>query len=143
VTTWLPWYSVGGWHSLAPGAGSVAEFNALTLTWDGSGWQLGSGKVGFILLGFACVMAVLGVVCAVDVACGWRTRPGLVVVGIGATVLFVLALLEARVTPPFGDEPPLAYTWGAVLGVVAAVFSVLGSWSAWLAERKPVHSLAV
>jgi len=65
------------------------------------------------------------------------------VVGLGATCLLVVALLEAYATPPFGDELPLVYTWGAILGVVAAAVSVLGSWSAWLAEREAVHSLAV
>jgi len=141
VTTFLPWYSVGGWHSLTPGTPVVSEFNALTLNWIG--WQFGSEEWGFVLLGLACVMAALAATCAVALARGWRAPRSLVVVGLGATVLLVLALLEAYATPPFGDEPPLAYTWGAILGVVAAAVSVLGGWSAWLAERKAVRSLAV
>jgi len=88
-------------------------------------------------------MASLTVASVVAVVRGWRPRRWIVVVGFGTTALLVMALLEAYATPPFGDEPPLAYTWGAILGVVAAVIGVLGGWSTWLAKRKAVHSLVV
>ena len=97
--------------------------------------------MGFVLLGFACALAALAVTWAVAVAHGWSARSVLVVMSLGAAVLLVLALLEAHATPPFGDEPPLSYTWGAAIGVAAAVVSVLGSWSAWLTGRRAVPSL--
>jgi hypothetical protein len=136
VTTFLPWYSVGGWHSLAPGRPGAEEFNALALIWDGGIWQPGSARFGIALLGCACVMVVLTLASTLALVRGWRMQWWLVAIGLAATILLVLTLLQAYATPPFGDEPPLAYTWGAVLGVLAAAVSFLGGWSAWLAQRK-------
>ena len=140
MTMFLPWYSVGGWHSLAQGNGPVSEFNALTLRWDGSRWQFGAREWGFLLLGLASVVTALTVACSVAVSRRTGGRSWVLVLGVFATTLLVVALLEAYATPPFGDEPPLAYTWGAVVGVLAASVSVFGSWSGALVARRLIPS---
>ena len=39
-------------------------------------------------------------------------------------------VLEAHAKPPFGDGPPLRFSWGAVVGVAAATISLIGACSA-------------
>ena len=57
------------------------------------------------------------------------------VLSLAGTALLVVTLIEAHATPPFGDEPPPSFTWGAVVGVLAPIVSTIGGWSAFLVVR--------
>jgi hypothetical protein len=130
LATLFPWYGVGGWHSLAPGTGPTTEFNALTIDWL-SGWQFGARTWGFVLLGLAlAVLAVAAVYWWMDgsekISVLWPLG-----LAVAASLLIAVSLLEASAMPPFGDEPALTYTWGALVGVFAAGLSAISSWIAF------------
>jgi hypothetical protein len=47
-----------------------------------------------------------------------------------STALLVLMVVELLARPPFGAGPRLQYSWGAVVGVVAAAVACMSAWSA-------------
>jgi hypothetical protein len=125
ISTMLPWYQSG---EASPGFSATSQY----LT--GSSLHPGMPAFGYLVLAMSCFFLVLA---SIDwVVVRWRAQPVANVVmwltagvAISAAALLLLVILEAHARPPWGDSPPLSSGWGAAVGLIASVTSLVGA--AW------------
>lgn len=134
ASTLLPWYgsdtvtSVSMWH-LSEEASALSTF--LLPSVGSSSYSPGTYHWGYLILGLSCAVAALSGIALIAVPHRKESKlkgamPLLCMIVLAALTLVVLVVLEARAKPPFGDDPPLRFAWGAVVGVVAATLSLIG-----------------
>ena len=92
--------------------------------------------MGILILALSCGVAMSAIMTLGTHVVGRRTPFGLYAVLVALALLLVIAtVLEAHAKPPFGDGPPLRFSWGAVVGVAAATTSLIGACSAVILKR--------
>lgn len=144
ASTFLPWYGSDTVGSLSVWKLS-AETNALSTFLlppaGSSSYSPGTYNWGYLILGLSCAVAVLAGIAILVLPLQsernirWSV-PLLFGIVIAALTLVVLVALEARAKPPFGDGPPLRFDWGAVVGVLAVMLSLIGGcWALFVGAR--------
>jgi hypothetical protein len=147
----LPWFALPQPTSGLPWSSFISTSNALSVDPFGSSdLAPGTQSWGYLLVVWSAVVVGLAVV-AIS-ACVRSTRRKLpaparllLCVVAAALVLVALGISEITAKIPFGDGPPLTYDFGAVLGVVLAVLSLISAFVAWATTRYPwlVHDPAI
>ena len=98
----------------------------------------GSRSFGYLVLSWALVV---GLFTLVLLPLGRRMfQWAMAVVAVGSSSLPVLALLELFARPPYGDGPPLSFSWGAVVAVGAAFVAALAAWAPVVAYVRQPHA---
>ena len=138
ISTTLPWFgldeSLGvGFLRLQDQMSGLSRY--LQPAQFGS-FSPGTQAWGFLILALSCGVAMSAIITLGTDVVGRRTPFGLyVVVAVLALLLVIATVLEAHAKPPFGDGPPLRFSWGAVVGVAAATTSLIGACSAVILRR--------
>ena len=138
VSTTLPWFgldeSLGvGFLHLQDQMGALSRY--LQPAQFGS-FTPGTQEWGFLILALSCGVATSAIMTIAMRLIGRRTPFGLyVVLAVVALLLAIACALDAHAKPPFGDGPPLRFSWGAVIGVAAAATSLIGACSALILSR--------
>lgn len=97
----------------------------------------GTREWGFLILALSSGVALLAIVTIAMHLNGRRAPSGLfVVLAVLALLLALACVLDAHAKPPWGDGPPLRFSWGAVVGVAAATTSLIGACSALILRRE-------
>ncbi|HVT42420.1 MAG TPA: hypothetical protein VHD39_05505, partial [Acidimicrobiales bacterium] len=132
ISTTFPWFGVddgvgyGGVFGLDEQRSALAR--DLTPLFVTAGVAPGTQSWGFVILALAACVALGAFVVTVFVL--WGRRPPIVLRGALvalALALVIVCVLEAHAQPLSGDEPIFRFSWGAIVGVAAAVVSLLGA----------------
>ena len=146
LSTLLPWYGVGPCCA-SGGISAISSFlspytSPLTITPGHTDW-------GVLMIVASGITTALVVLACIDVQLQRRrskSRPIgawvlLLLVVIASTGLVALTIAELLARPLIGDGPFLAFEWGALVGVSAALVATLSSclaFAKWVAETRSV-----
>jgi hypothetical protein len=136
---------VGQWE-LSEETSALSTFMLPSL--GSSTYSPGTYNWGYLILGVSCAVAALSGIAIIVVPHRKESRikgamPLLCVIVIAALTMVVLVALEAHARPPFGDDPPLRFAWGAVVGVAAATLSLIGGCWALIVVTRSTTELDV
>jgi hypothetical protein len=138
ISTTLPWFGLD--ESLGVGFLRLQDqMSALSRYLQPAGFgsfSPGTQEWGFLILALSCGVAMSAIMTVAMPLIGRRTPFGLyLVLAVLALLLVIASVLDAHAKPPFGDGPPLRFSWGAVVGVAAATTSLIGACSALILRR--------
>ena len=138
ISTTLPWFGLD--ESLGVGflrrQDQMSGLSRYLQPAQFGSFSPGTQAWGFLILALSGGVAMSAIITLGTDVVGRRTPFGLsVVVAVLTLLLVIAAVLEAHAKPPFGDGPPLRFSWGAVVGVAAATTSLIGACSAVILRR--------
>jgi hypothetical protein len=139
ISTALPWFgfddnSAHGFLGLKDEASALSPYLASA---QGNSFSPGTQDWGILILALSSFVAVVGVAMAAVYLIGRSPPFGLYIpLVLLAAPLAIACILDAHARPPFGDGPPLRFSWGAVIGVASAATSLAGACSALILRRR-------
>jgi hypothetical protein len=139
ISTALPWFgfddnTAHGFLGLTDEASAVSQY---LVSSPGHSLSPGTQGWGFLILTLSSLLTVVGSATFAAYLIGRSPPVGLYVflLALGA-VLFIACILDAHARPPFGDGPPLRFSWGAVVGVISATAALVGTCLALIIGRR-------
>lgn len=130
-STTLPWFGFNEFNgiyvfNLSDSRSAISGM--LSPAVGASTFSPGTQDWGFLILALSSGLVIAALLLSLLMLSGRRASLvwSITLIAIAAA-LVVVAVLDAHARPPFGDSPPLRFSWGAVLGVAAGLVSLIGA----------------